>query len=112
MRSMRLAAAVFVAAASTMSFAAPLAAADEGHDHDLPRAYVTPHFAHPGQLVTVVVRCGRGDERRIIAHSEAFDHHHAVLWRDGGDRWERKYIGQARVEDHFRGGRGWEGGRG
>ncbi|MGW7002390.1 hypothetical protein ACWGCW_06085 [Streptomyces sp. NPDC054933] len=124
MRTMRLATALLVGAASVISLTAPTASATDPvvhHRHHREHAHIKvhPRVAWSGERVHVRVRCprGRADDRRTIkAYSEAFRRDHITLHRDGifrdrdhrrnddrdRDRDQRVYVGSGKVEyRHF-----------
>ena len=123
MRTMRLATAAIVGAASVISLTAPASFATDGatpatpaarhHHHHHFRAHIRVHpkVAWSGERVHVRVRCPRAqadDVRTIRAFSEAFRRDHITLHRDGifrdrdRDRHhrhdERLYVGSGKVE--------------
>ncbi|MEU1629424.1 hypothetical protein ABZ746_29735 [Streptomyces sp. NPDC020096] len=125
MRTMRLATALLVGAASVISLTAPVASATDPaapaarhHRHHHAHIKVHPRVAWSGERVHVRVRCPRvreDDRRTIKAYSEAFRRDHITLHRDGifrdrehrrgeNDRREeeRLYVGSGKVEyRHF-----------
>ncbi len=121
MRRNRIVAAAFAGTSCLIAFAAPAATAVPNHDFRRPEAHVHPHEVSPGEIVTVVVKCGwtgwhggRGEEGHTIwAHSDAFSrplpldqvggrHHH------GGE----VFVGRTRIEPHDRDYGGGEEGHG
>jgi hypothetical protein len=119
MRTMRLATAALVGAASVISLTAPTSYAmgDDHHHHRRAHIRVHPKVAWSGERVHVRVRCPRAkddDVRTIRAFSEAFRRDHITLHRDGifrdrdrgkgkHDRGERLYVGSGKVEFKHRG---------
>ncbi|MDF3290221.1 hypothetical protein [Streptomyces silvisoli] len=113
MRTMRLATAALVGAASVISLTAPasFATGDDNDHHRRAHIRVHPKVAWSGERVHVRVRCPRAqadDVRTIRAFSEAFRRDHITLHRDGifrdhdhhdgRNRDERLYVGSGKVE--------------